>query len=85
MQHALITSKDEAHRMLDKSLKKAEKTKKRIDKELNNQEQTLAARIQRRKSMSNKSTKTDNEDCFDDLLALKGVSKQGNMVIAPLK
>lgn len=84
-QHAMYTSKEDAQRIIDKSLKKAEKDRKRIDKELTDQQKKLDARIQRRRSMSNKSTKTDNEDTCDDLFDKKGVGAHCNSVFNGLK
>lgn len=59
-QHAIYTSKEDAQRIISKSLKKAEKNRKRIHQELTDQQKKLDARIERRKSMSNKSSKSDN-------------------------
>lgn len=81
---AILGSKEEAKRIIDKSKQKAEKTKKIIDKEINSQEKTLEARIKRRKSMSNRSTKTDNEDLCEDLFSKKGVPPSCNFVLEGL-
>jgi CRISPR/Cas system-associated endonuclease Cas1 len=62
----VFNTKDEAMRIINRSEKKAETSRNIISREINNQKKTLEARIERRKSMSNKSTKTDNDD-FGDL------------------
>lgn len=63
--HASISSKEEVNRIIEKSQKNAQSHKRIIEKAIKNQQQNLDARIERRKSMSNRSTKTDNDD-FDD-------------------
>lgn len=40
-QHAIYTSRDDAQRIIDKSLKKAEKDKSKIDRALKNQQKEL--------------------------------------------
>lgn len=64
--HMIFSTKDQVQKIIDKSQQKAESRRKIIYQQMNNQNEKLAARIERRKSMSNKSTKTDNED-IDDL------------------
>ena len=84
-QHANYGAKMEALKIIDISEKKAEKRKKIIDSQLDNQEKTLESRISRRKSMSNKSTKTDVEESCEDIFSLKGIPPSCNLVFEGMR
>lgn len=63
--HAIVNTKEEIAKIILKSDSRADRNQKIVEKEMKSQHENLEARIERRKSMSNKSTKTDNED-FED-------------------
>ena len=81
-QHAVYGTKEEVQRIIDRSEKKAQNHNVLLKKEINGQQKALEDRIRRRKSMSNKSTKTtDYDDLCDDLFLKKGVQPSGNLVL----
>jgi hypothetical protein len=62
---ATFSSKEEVKQLIEKSERRAESNRKSLNSWIGCQEQTLSIRINRRKSMSNKSI--NSEINFDDL------------------
>jgi hypothetical protein len=76
--HAIVNTKEEIAKIIDKSNKRADSNQKLVAREMRTQQEQLEARIERRKSMSNKSTRTDNED-FEEEVGKKKQLKQETM------
>lgn len=82
--HAIVNTKQEIVKIIEKSEKRADSNKKIVENLMRNQEQTLEARIERRKSMSNKSTKTDNDD-FEEGEKVANEKMSVNLLIGGIK
>lgn len=82
--HAIVNTKQEIVKIIEKSEKRADSNKKIVENLMRSQEKTLEARIERRKSMSNKSTKTDNDD-FEEGERVANEKMSVNLLIGGIK